>query len=208
MASDDTGTALENWASAHGFEHTEAALKGRTPLLRAGLADEIEDAQAGELGGHPAVIGELVIVSSGVFESLSVVGLEDTDAHSFTTLISDVDASGWGRLTIHPVNVPEEDFFTRIFDHQDHRVRHIDEEFDRRFRVRVARAVPDEQVRELFDADFVGWCLDQNDLLVEAEQSEESGGALLVARTDTDLTAAELDDLAARSAFLIDRLGL
>ena len=207
-APDEQATTLESWAEAHELEPTEAALAGRTPLLRTGLSDTVVDAHAGDLNGRSCVIGELVVASSGMFEGLEVVGVSDVDSVMFTVLVADVDAIGWGRLTIHPVQVPEEDMFTRIFDHQDHRVRHIGHDFDKRYRVRVARAIPDEQVRELFDDEFVAWCLDQEELLVEAEQSEEYGGALLVAHSDVDLSADELDLLSERSAYLIDRLGV
>ena len=207
-APDDQQTTLEAWAEAHELEPTEAALAGRTPLLRTGLSDTVVDAHAGDLNGRSSVIGELVIASSGMFEGLEVVGLSDVDSVLFTVLVADVDALGWGRLTIHPVEVPEEDFYTRIFDHQDHKVRHIRSDFDKRFRVRVARSIPDDQVRDLFDDEFVTWCLDQEELLVETEQSEEYGGALLVAHSDVDLSADQLDLLSERSAYLIDRLGV
>jgi hypothetical protein len=205
---DEQATTLETWADAHQLESTEAALSGRTPLLRTGLSDTVVDAQAGELNGRSSVLGELVIASSGMFEGLGVLGVSDVDSVMFTVLVADVDGLGWGRLTIHPVNVPEEDAFTRIFDHQDHRVRHIGGEFDHRYRVRVARAISDEQVRELFDAEFVAWCLAQEELLIEVEQSEEYGGALLVAHSDVDLSADQLDVLSEQSAYLIDRLGV
>ena len=87
-------------------------------------------------------------------------------------------------------------------------MRHIRSDFDKRFRVRVARSIPDDQVRDLFDDEFVTWCLDQEELLVETEQSEEYGGALLVAHSDVDLSADQLDLLSERSAYLIDRLGV
>jgi hypothetical protein len=205
---DDQATTLETWAEQHELEATEAALSGRTPLLRTGLSDTVVDAQAGDLNGRSSVLGELVIASSGMFEGLGVLGVSDVDSIMFTVLVADVDGLGWGRLTIHPVNVPEEDAFTRIFDHQDHRVRHIDGAFDHRYRVRVARAIPDEQVRELFDAEFIAWCLAQEELLIEVEQSEEYGGALLVAHSDVDLSADQLDVLSEQSAYLIDRLGV
>ena len=207
-APDDQQTTLEAWAEAHELEPTEAALAGRTPLLRTGLADTVVDAHAGDLNGRSSVIGELVIASSGMFEGLEVLGVSDVDSVMFTVLVADVDALGWGRLTIHPVEVPEEDFYTRIFDHQDHEVRRIRSDFDKRFRVRVARSIPDDQVRELFDDEFVAWCLDQEELLVETEQSEEYGGALLVAHSDVDLSADQLDLLSERCAYLIDRLGV
>jgi hypothetical protein len=137
-----------------------------------------------------------------------VMGISDRDYTLFTVMVAEADAIGWGRLTIHPVEVPEEDLFTRIFDHQDHRIRHIGHDFDKRFRVRVARAIPDEQVRELFDDEFVAWCMEQEELLVEAEQSEEYGGALLVAHSDVDLSADQLDALAEQAAYLLERLGV
>ncbi len=143
-----------------------------------------------------------------MFEQLGVLGIGDVDTHLFTVVVADVDGLAWGRLTVHPVEVPEEDLFTRIFDHQDHRIRNIDEDFDRRFKVRVARAIPDEQVRELFDAEFIAWCMAQEELLIEVEQSEEYGGALLVAHSDADLSADQLDILAEQSAYLIDKLGV
>jgi hypothetical protein len=202
---DDSQTNLEAWAEDHELEPTEAALSGRTPLLRAGLADTVSDAFAGDTWGRPLAVGELTIGSATLMDAFA------TDAEGmvlFTVMVTDADAIGWGRLTIHPVNVPEEDTFTRIFHHDDHKIRNIDEDFDRRFRVRVARAVPDEQVRELFDADFIAWCLDQEELLVEAEQSEEYGGSLLVAHSDADLSADQLDELSEQLVYLVERLGV
>ncbi len=207
-APDDQATTLETWAEAHELEATEAALSGRTPLLRTGLSDTVVDAHAGDLNGRSSVLGELVIASSGMFEGLGVLGVSDVDSIMFTVLVADVDGLGWGRLTIHPVNVPEEDAFTRIFDH------HGPPGSPHRRRVRpplpggVARAISDEQVRELFDDEFVAWCLAQEELLVEVEQSEEYGGALLVAHSDVDLSADQLDLLSEQSAYLIDRLGV
>ena len=94
-APDEQATTLESWAEAHELEPTEAALAGRTPLLRTGLSDTVVDAHAGDLNGRSCVIGELVVASSGMFEGLEVVGVSDVDSVMFTVLVADVDAIGW-----------------------------------------------------------------------------------------------------------------
>ena len=59
-------------------------------------------------------------------------------------------------------------------------------------------------MHELFDVDFVDWCLSQPELVFDVEANVETGDSLVVARRGLGLDDAELDVLVGRTEYLVD----
>jgi hypothetical protein len=199
---DEPSPDLDAWAHAHGFEPSDRRLAGETPLLRLGLVDVTMRAYEGAVRGHGALLSEFSIGSPSVLEAFGTSDVVDT---WFTLFMVKIDAPEWPRITVHPSGFAEGDWLTRLLHRDDHRVRGISPEFDDRYRARVANGVPDEQVEELFDLDFVDWCLSQPELIFDVEANVETGDSLVVARRGLGLEDPDLDVLLARTEYLVDR---
>jgi len=65
--------------------------------------------------------------------------------------------------------------------------------------------VPDEAVHELFDVEFVDWCLSQPELVFDVESNVETGDSLVVARRGIGLEGSDLEVLLQRAEHLVDR---
>ena len=191
-------TTLARWATAHGFTPSERLLQGETPLLRQGMMDIASDAHEGELDGRLARIFNLYVDAPGV----PLFGDTGTTTAAFTVLLVGVDAPAWPRVTIHPAEFSEGDWLTRLLRHDDHRVRNVDPEFDRRFRLRVADLTPDAAVDGLRDPDLVAWCVAQPGLIFDLENNVDTGDSLVVAGAGDDLDEAGLDGLAEQARWL------
>jgi hypothetical protein len=199
---DEPSADLDDWAHAHGFEPSDRRLAGETPLLRLGLMDVTMRAYEGRVRGHDAMLSEFSIGSPSVLEAFGTSDVVDT---WFTLFMVKVAAPDWPRLTVHPANFAEGDWLTRLLHRDDHRIRGISPEFDDRYRVRVANSVPDEAVHELFDVEFVDWCLSQPELVFDVESNVETGDSLVVARRGLGLEDSDLDVLLQRAEHLVDR---
>jgi len=191
-------TTLARWAAAHGFAPSERELQGETPLLRQGVVDVATDVHEGELDGRSARVFSLYVDAPG----LPLMGDTGTATTAFTVLLVGVDAPAWPRVTIHPAEFSEGDWLTRVLRHDDHRVRDVDPEFDRRFRLRVARSTSDEDVARLRDPELVGWCVAQPGLVFDLENNVDTGDSLVVAAAGDDVDEAGLDALAEQARWL------
>jgi hypothetical protein len=191
-------TALARWAAAHGFTPSERRLQGETPLLRQGMMDIATDVHEGELDGRPTRIFNLYVDAPGV----PLLGDTSTTTAAFTVLLVEVNAPGWPRVTIHPAEFSEGDWLTRLLRHDDHRVRDVNPEFDRRFRLRVADSTPEEAVGGLRDPELVGWCVAQPGLIFDLENNVDTGDSLMVAAAGDDVDEAALERLAEQARWL------
>ncbi len=199
MADSDTdATTLARWAAAHGFAPSERKLEGETPLLRQGVMDIATDLHEGELAGRPARIFTLYVDAPG----LPLLGDTSTTTASFTVLLVAVDAPAWPRVTIHPADFSEDNWLTRLLRHDDHRVRDVGPEFDRRYRLRVADSTPDDAIDRLRAPELVTWCVDQPSLIFDLENNVDTGDSLVVAAAGDDGDEAVLDGLAEQARWL------
>ncbi|MGZ4431213.1 MAG: hypothetical protein ACXVYV_06145 [Gaiellales bacterium] len=200
--SDQVLPDIDGWATAHGFQPTDRELNGETPLLRLGLVGMTANAYAGKIAGHEALLSEFAIGSPDVSEAFGGSGVSEV---WFTLFLVKLDAGRWPRLTVHPSRFSDGDWLTRLLHRDDHRVRDISPEFDRRYRVRAANSIPDEQVRELFDDQLVRWFLAQSELVFDIESNVETGGSMVVGRRGIGLSAEALDTLLGQAEFLLPR---
>jgi hypothetical protein len=202
VTTEDAQTPLSQWASQHGFTPSERRLQGETPFLRLGLMRVTTDAHAGSVDGHAALVSDFWIDGAGL------PGFGDTALQGtpYTVLLVAIDAPEWPRLTVHPAAVGDQDWLTRLLHHDDHRLRSIEPEFDRRFRSRAANSISDDQVAELFGQDFVGWCLAQPDLLFDVENNDETGDSLVVAGQGLAGERVPVDRLVEQARELLRRL--
>jgi hypothetical protein len=200
MADDDTdATAVSRWAAAHGFTPSERKLQGETPLLRQGMMDIASDVHEGELDGRSARIFDLYVDAPG----LPVFGDTGVTTAAFTVLLVEVNAPTWPRVTIHPAEFSEGDWLTRLLRHDDHRVRDVGPEFDRRYRLRVADSTSDDAVDRLRAPELVAWCVDQPSLIFDLENNVDTGDSLVVAHHGEDVDDAALDRLAEQARWLV-----
>jgi hypothetical protein len=199
MADPDTdATAVSRWAAAHGFAPSERKLRGETPLLRQGMMDVATDVHEGELDGRPARIFDLYVDAPG----LPVPGETGVTTTAFTVLLVEVNAPAWPRVTIHPADFSEGDWLTRLLRHDDHRVRDVGAEFDRRYRLRVADSTPDDAVDRLRAPELVAWCVAQPSLIFDLENNVDTGDSLVVAEGGDDVDEAALERLAEQARWL------
>ena len=199
MADADTdATALARWAAAHGLAPSERKLDGETPLLRQGVMDVATDLHEGELDDRPARIFTLYVDAPG----LPLLGDTGTTTTAFTVLLVAVDAPAWPRVTIHPAEFSEDNWLTRLLRHDDHRVRDVGPEFDRRYRLRVADSTPDDAIDRLRAPELVTWCIDQPSLIFDLENNVDTGDSLVVAAAGDDVDEAALDALAEQARWL------
>ena len=202
MTDDSTAeTDVERWAREHGFAPSERKLRGETPLLREGMMDVATDVFEGELDGRPVVVFDLYVDAPG----LPVPGESGVNTTSFTVLLVEVSAPRWPRITVHPAEFSEGGWLARIVRRDDRRVRHVGAEFDRRYRMRVANSIPDDDVDALLESDFVSWCLDQPALIFDLENNVDTGDSLVVAAPGTDAGAETLDRLREQARSLAER---
>lgn len=195
--STDERTPIAAWAEARGLRPSTRELRGETPLLRQGLVEVAADAHEGELDGRRALAFELFIDATG----LPLAGDTGISSSEFTAIMVAVDAPAWPRVTVHPAEFSESDWLSRLLRHDDHRVRRVDPDFDRRYRLRVADSTPDEGVELLRSPEFVSWVLAQPTLVVDVENNVDTGDSLVVAAPGA-ATAAILDRLADQASWL------
>ncbi|MGN6380769.1 MAG: hypothetical protein ACTHNU_17595 [Gaiellales bacterium] len=191
---------IDDFASELGFEPSDRSLAGETPFLRLGMVDFSGRTYEGVLDGREALLAEYSIGSPGASEAFGGSGVSDT---WFTLFRVKVEAPEWPRLTIHPREFSE-GWATRLFHRDDYRLRGFSERFDEHYRVRAAKDVPEEQVRDLIGEGFVAWYLDQGELVFDVESNVETGDSVVVARRGLGLERAELARLLDETRRLID----
>jgi hypothetical protein len=190
-------TPIAAWAAAHGFAPSDRRLHGETPLLRQGLVEVAADVHEGALDGRRAAVFELYIDAAGV----PLVGDTGISSSAFTALLVELDAPSWPRVTIHPVEFGESSLLSRLVWHDDHRLRDLDPELDRRYRVRVADSTPAAAADRLAAGELAGWVLGQPTLVADVENNVDTGDSLLVAAPG-GASADVLDRLADQAAWL------
>lgn len=198
---DEIAPDIDGWAQAHDFTPTDQQIGGATPFLRLGMMAVTDDAYEGSVSGRPAWLTEFSIGSPDASEAFGGAGVS---LNAFTLLLVAVDASAWPRLTIHPVQFSDHNWIGRLL-HRDRAVEGL--AFDHRYRVIAATSIPDEQVHQLFDDEFVAWFLAQDDLVLDVESHPGEGDYLMVATNGIGVGDERLDALLSQTAHVLDRFG-
>lgn len=202
MAS-EIAPGIDVWARANGFAACDDQLAGATPFLRLGELVTTDTCYRGELGGHPAWVGEVSIGSPNLSAEFGGDGIS---AQGFTVALVRIDASAWPRLSVHPSRFPGRDLLRRAA-RLDHRVHPVSPELDERYRVVAARAIPDERLAALLGPELAPWWLAQDpEIAVDVEHHHDDSGFLSVAREGVALSDAEVAALAAQAARLVAAL--
>jgi hypothetical protein len=200
MSDDEIAPAVDGWARAHGFSPSDQQIGGATPFLRLGMLDVTDDSYQGNVSGLPAWLSEFSIGSPGASEAFGGAGVT---ANQFTLLLVSVDATAWPRLTVHPAHFSDHDWIGRLL-HHDRAVHGLGDRFDHRYRVIAATSIPDQQVHELFGSGFAGWCLEQDDLVVDVEHHEPEHDYLLVATSGIGIGDQRLDTLLSQTEHVLE----
>jgi hypothetical protein len=174
---DEIAPDIDAWATAHGFAAAEWAPPGRTPLLREGVFDVAGSSYTGAVDGRDALLAEFSIGSPGASE---VIGGGGVDSDWFTLFLVSIGDTGYRRLTIHPHDIGDRDWWNRLLG-RDSRRETGDEAFDERHQVIASSDLDDARCDELIGS--LGDVLAGSpDLMIEVEHDADSGvTSLLVA---------------------------
>jgi hypothetical protein len=193
-------TALETWASTHGYTPSDEEIGGATPLLRSGLIDTTDQVYRGRLEDRDVLVAEFSIGSPDWSEQFGGSG---TDSSVFTVMLVAVDPGRWPRLTVHPRSLSDHQWLRRLI-RSDRDFDDLPEAFHDRYRVIASTDISDEQLRGLFTEELAAWWVSQpSDVLVDVEDHDEHGSFLTVAHAGVADGPGELDDLVAQTTHLM-----
>jgi hypothetical protein len=193
------GILVADWGRTHDLVFEEFPALGRaTPLLREGESQDAKNGLVGELLGRPLMICHFTFTLVGVGDE---GGTTHSDADYTVAQVSDIDTSVDG-MTLHPITALDRGLRKRGSSLALGRVVELESSALRRaYKLEAREGVSETAVRRIFEPSFMEWCIDERNVLFELE-----GGTLVVAVREHIAAPNELEDLLARTRWVLKRV--
>jgi hypothetical protein len=197
LASTETSRLIAGWGRTHGLTFDEAPDVGRgTPLLRVG------DVQFAENGLEGTQLGSPLLLCHYTYTVSAHTDEGGTASAKFTLVRFRGVATPVGRLTLHPLGQGDPArLWRRPAIASDRLVELESVELHRRYKLEAGHDTSRAAVLQIFEPSSIARCVDERDVLFEIEDGE-----LVVALRDHLEQAQDLDDLLARSGWVLKQV--
>jgi hypothetical protein len=194
MRGEEIGKGMADWGLSHGLTFEDWCDPGTaTPLLRDGISRTGYNGLAGTMRGRPVLVC-LYTVAYGNGDG----GTETVD---FTIVAVQEVRSPADGVALRPAVTVHDPFRGRAHIPGARAVELESARMSLQYRLDVGPDVPAGAVRELFEPVVEDWCVEEGNVLFELEHQ-----VLLVARRDLLYAPEDLEDLWARTDWLLGRI--